>query len=167
MKKTTNPLWGGRFKENNTELLSEINNSISFDKELAFQDLLVNKVYSQALNNAKIISKEENKKIQNALSQIEADLIKNKIKFKEEYEDIHMNIEMLVKKKIGSISGKIHTGRSRNDQVVTDFKIWLIEKTNEIIKITNKKLKVTIKNFLKIVLIFVYIIYTNLVKIRH
>lgn len=135
MKKTTNPLWGGRFKEKNTELLSEINNSISFDKELAFQDLLVNKVYSQALNNAKIISKEENKKIQNALSQIEADLTKNKIKFKEEYEDIHMNIEMLVKKKIGSISGKIHTGRSRNDQVVTDFKIWLIEKTNEIIKI--------------------------------
>ena len=167
MKKTTNPLWGGRFKEKNTELLSEINNSISFDKELAFQDLLVNKVYSQALNNAKIISKEENKKIQNALSQIEADLIQNKIKFKEEYEDIHMNIEMLIKKKIGSISGKIHTGRSRNDQVVTDFKIWLIEKTNEIIKITNKKLKVTIKNFLKIVLIFVYIIYTNLVKIRH
>ena len=145
MKKTTNPIWGGRFNKRNSDLLSEINNSIGFDKHLAFQDLLVNKIYSQALNNAKIISKEENKKIQNALLKIETELKTNKINFKEEYEDIHMNIEMLVKKKIGSISGKIHTGRSRNDQVATDFKIWLIEKTNEIIKMINQLQKVIIK----------------------
>ncbi len=99
MKKTTNPIWGGRFNKRNSDLLSEINNSIGFDKHLAFQDLLVNKIYSQALNNAKIISKEENKKIQNALLKIETELKTNKINFKEEYEDIHMNIEMLVKKK--------------------------------------------------------------------
>ena len=71
MKKSTNPVWGGRFKNRNSELLKQINNSISFDYELAFQDVKFNKVYSEALYKAKVITKNEKDKIIKALNEIQ------------------------------------------------------------------------------------------------
>ncbi len=85
MKKTTNPLWGGRFDKENSTLLSKINNSISFDYELSFHDIKLNKVYAHALKKEKILTNSENQKIQKALSQIEKEMINNDLKFKEEY----------------------------------------------------------------------------------
>ena len=131
MKKSTNPIWGGRFKNSNSELLKKINNSISFDYELAFQDVKLNKVYSEALFRAKVITKNQKDKIINALNEINQELMNEKFKFSDSYEDIHMNIEMALKSKVGEIAGKIHTGKSRNDQVATDLKLWIREKLND------------------------------------
>ena len=149
MKKSINPVWGGRFKNKNSELLKQINNSISFDYELAFQDVKLNKVYSEALYKAKVITKNEKDKIIKALNEIQQELKNEKFKFSDSYEDIHMNIEMALKSKVGEIAGKIHTGKSRNDQVATDLKMWIREKLDEIIKRIKQIQKTIIKNLKK------------------
>ena len=99
MKKTINPLWGGRFEKENSNLLKDFNNSISFDYQLGLQDVKVNKVYCEALKKAKILSEKDFKKIKNVLDEIQKDIKKNDFKFDGSFEDIHMNIEMAVKKK--------------------------------------------------------------------
>ena len=134
MKKSINPLWGGRFENNPSDLLQKINNSIGFDHKLALQDINLNLEYSKSLKKAKIITDQEYKKIKKALEEIRKQITMGKYKFSEDFEDIHMNIEMSLKKKIGSLSGKIHTGKSRNDQVVTDLKLWTREKLGILVK---------------------------------
>lgn len=134
MKKSINPLWGGRFENNSSDLLQKINNSIGFDHKLALQDINLNLEYSKSLKKAKIITYQEYKKIKKALEEIRKQITMGKYKFSEDFEDIHMNIEMSLKKKIGSLSGKIHTGKSRNDQVVTDLKLWTREKLGILVK---------------------------------
>ena len=99
MKKSINPLWGGRFKTENSDLLKKINNSISFDFKLVDEDIRLNKVYADSLCRGKIISVNENKKIQKALDEILIEVKKENFKFSDHYEDIHMNVEMLLKKK--------------------------------------------------------------------
>ena len=145
MKKSINPLWGGRFNSENSQLLKAINDSISFDYKLVNQDIRLNKVYSNALLNAKILTKQENTKIQKALDEILLDIKKPNFKFSNSYEDIHMNVEMLLKKKIGDLAGKIHTGKSRNDQVVTDLKLWVKEQVNIILKLIKMNQRTIIK----------------------
>ena len=145
MKKKTNPVWGGRFKKNPSPILKKINNSISFDYKLAKEDIKLCKAYTEALVSAKIISSSENKTIQSNLKKINDDIEKGKIEFQDEYEDIHMNIEMILKKKIGVLSGKIHTGKSRNDQVVTDMKLWVKEKLKNLSKKISYLQKIIIK----------------------
>ncbi len=139
MKKTTNLVWGGRFKKQSSDLLEEINNSIDFDYVLAEEDIRLNRSYAKSLLKSKILKKEEFNKIELALNDISDEIKKGNFKFSNKYEDIHMNIEMALKKKIGRLSGKIHTGKSRNDQVVTDLKLW-----------TKNKLKVVIYKLKKI-----------------
>ena len=145
MKNKTNPLWGGRFKEKSSELLKKINNSISFDYKLASQDLRVSKAYCKALCKSKIISKKEETLIVDCLKTIENDILDKKLKFNEDFEDIHMNIEMELKKRIGITAGKLHTGRSRNDQVATDLKLWIKEKTLFILNLLENLQKVLVK----------------------
>ena len=145
MRKKVNPLWGGRFQNQNTELLKQINNSISFDYKLAHQDILVSKAYAQTLEKAKIISKQEKVKIISGLEKIEKKIKSKNFKFNDEYEDIHMNIEMALKQEIGDLSGKLHTGKSRNDQVTTDLKIWVKQKSLLIINEINTLQKIIIK----------------------
>jgi argininosuccinate lyase len=145
MKKKTNPVWGGRFKKNPSPILKKINNSIGFDYKLAKEDVKLCKAYAEALVSAKIISSSENKIIQSNLKKINDDIEKGKIEFQDEYEDIHMNIEMILKKKIGILSGKIHTGKSRNDQVVTDMKLWVKEKLKNLSKKISFLQKIIIK----------------------
>ena len=145
MKKKTNPVWGGRFNKNPSPILKKINNSISFDYKLAKEDIKLCKAYTESLVSAKIISSLENKIIQSNLKKINDDIEKGKIEFQDEYEDIHMNIEMILKKKIGILSGKIHTGKSRNDQVVTDMKLWVKEKLKNLSKKISFLQKIIIK----------------------
>ena len=145
MKNKTNPLWGGRFKQKSSELLKKINNSISFDYKLASQDLRVSKAYCKALCKSKIISKKEETLIVDCLKTIENDILDKKLKFNQDFEDIHMNIEMELKKRIGTTAGKLHTGRSRNDQVATDLKLWIKEKTLFILNLLENLQKVLVK----------------------
>ena len=145
MKKEINPLWGGRFEKSSSDLLKKINNSISFDYRLALQDIKVSEAYCEALFKAKIISGIDKKKIKEGLNKISKEMSKNTFMYSQEYEDIHMNIEMNLKKKIGDVAGKLHAGRSRNDQVTTDLKMWIREKTLLLEKLILKLQKVFIK----------------------
>ena len=134
MKKTTNLVWGGRFEYDSSNLLKRINNSISFDYNLADEDIKLNKSYAKSLFNAKILSLNEFKKINVALDDIHKEVQNEKFKFSDDFEDIHMNIEMALKKRVGRLAGKLHTGKSRNDQVATDVKLWTKEKIKNVIK---------------------------------
>ncbi len=145
MKKTTNLVWGGRFKKESSDLLKKINNSINFDYQLVFEDIQLNKSYAKSLRKSKIISDKEFKKICNALSEILLEVQNKNFKFSNDHEDIHMNVEMALKKKIGRLAGKIHTGKSRNDQVATDLKLWIKSKLKEIIL----KLKIIQKTIIR------------------
>ena len=145
MKKTTNLVWGGRFKKESSDLLKKINNSIEFDYQLAFQDIKLNKSYAKSLRNCKIISEREFKKIFKALDEILYEIKEGKFKFTDKYEDIHMNIEMALKEKIGRLAGKVHTGKSRNDQVATDLKLWIKDKLHHVILKLEKIQKTILK----------------------
>tara|TARA_B100000989_G_scaffold134949_1_gene100268 strand:+ start:186 stop:1577 length:1392 start_codon:yes stop_codon:yes gene_type:complete len=145
MKKKVNPLWGGRFKDQNSDLLKKINNSITFDYKLAIQDISVSKAYSKVLQKAGIINASEKKKIISGLDKIEKQVRNKTFKFNDEYEDIHMNIEMALKKEVGDIAGKLHTGKSRNDQVTTDLKLWVKQKSTQVCQEINNLQKVIIK----------------------
>ena len=81
------------------------------------------KAYTEILSKAKIIKSSDNKLVQDSLKKIENELNKGELNFLDDFEDIHMNIEMMLKTKLGNLSGKIHTGKSRNDQVATDMKL--------------------------------------------
>ena len=160
MRKSINPIWGGRFKNVNSELLKKINNSISFDYQLAYQDVKLNKVYVDALYRANILSKLEKNKIIKALDKIYEELKKGKFKFSDAYEDIHMNIEMSLKEKIGELAGKIHTGKSRNDQVATDLKMWVKDKLAELVKQIISLQKAIIKRQKKILMLLCLVLHT-------
>jgi len=154
-KKNINPIWGTNFNKQSSPLLEKINSSINFDKRLALQDIKVSEVHSLMLQKNKIISNAEYKLIIKGLKKIKTLIINNKFKFNDKHEDIHMNIEMELHNLIGEAAEKLHTARSRNDQVVTDFKLWIKEATNDIyLKITNlqkaiiKKASVNIKTIM-------------------
>ena len=123
MKK--NPARNVHLKKGPSKLLEKINSSIDVDARLYHEDIVGSVAHTQMLMKTKIISKVEGKKIIKALGQILESIKKGKVQFNHQYEDIHMNIEALLQKKIGSLAGKLHTARSRNDQVVTDFKLWI------------------------------------------
>ena len=131
-KKNINPIWGNNFNKQSNPLLERINSSIDFDKRLVLQDLRVSEVHSLMLKKKKIISSSEYKLIIKGLKKIKTLILNNKFKFNKKYEDIHMNIEIELHNLIGDTAEKLHTARSRNDQVVTDFKLWIIKATKEI-----------------------------------
>ena len=120
-----NPIWGSNFNKGINPLMEEINSSIKFDKRLALQDLKVSKAHCQMLKKQKIISAKDYNLIINGLKKIQLQIQNKKFEFNKKYEDIHMNIEIALKKIIGDTADKLHTARSRNDQVTTDFKLWI------------------------------------------
>ena len=123
MKKS--PARNTLLKKGPSKLLEEINSSIEVDERLYKEDIEGSIAHTKMLAKTKIIKSNEGKKIINSLNQILNEIEKGDIKFQRRYEDIHMNIEALLEKKIGSLAGKLHTARSRNDQVITDFKLWI------------------------------------------
>jgi len=134
MKNKNKTVWSKRLKGKTSKSFQRIGSSISVDKRLYKQDIFASTVHTQMLIKQKIIPSREGKKIINGLKKIKSQIDKGKFVFHEKYEDIHLNIEKKLFDIIGSSAGFMHTARSRNDQVVTDFKLWVKESSNDILK---------------------------------
>jgi argininosuccinate lyase len=128
-------LWGGRFTKETNKLVEKFTASISFDQKLAKEDIAGSLAHVQMLGECGIIPMEDAQKIKDGPLSIKKLVDDHKVEFSVEDEDIHMNIEKLLIEKIGPVGGKLHTGRSRNDQVATDMHLYLRTKTTEIIKL--------------------------------
>lgn len=127
-----NTSWGGRFKKQTAKKAQEFSSSIDIDNKLYKEDILGSIAYAEALQAAGVLNKGELSKIKSGLKQIKQKIESGKFNWQETLEDVHMNIESSLEKIIGSAARKLHTGRSRNDQVVTDLKLYLIEKSKDI-----------------------------------
>lgn len=132
---SANQMWGGRFETATSEVMQAINVSISFDKKLYKQDIKGSIAHCTMLGEVGIIKKDEAKKIINGLKQIEKEIDAGQFIFKDELEDIHLNIEGRLTEIIGDVAGKLHTARSRNDQVATDFKLYVRDAIDEIVEL--------------------------------
>ena len=145
MKNKNKTVWGARFNNRTSKVFEQIGASIDIDKRLFEEDIFASIVHAQMLAKQKIINKKKSIKIINGLKKIENEIKKNKFSFKKKYEDIHLNIEKRLFAIIGKDAGYLHIARSRNDQVVTDFKLWIKKASKEI----NKNLNILIKTFIK------------------
>ena len=125
-------LWGGRFGKGSSSLLEQFNASIGFDNRMYAEDIEGSIAHSKMLNKIGILSVEEQKNIENGLIQIKALIDKGEFEFLIADEDIHMSIEKKLIELIGSLGGKLHTGRSRNDQVALDIRMYLKKELNSI-----------------------------------
>ena len=144
--KNNKAIWGNRTKKNVSSLFQKIGNSIDIDKKLYKEDIKGSIIHVEMLFRQKIISFKIKNKITYGLNRIEKEILKNNFIYSKKYEDIHMNIEKRLFQIIGEEAGYVHTARSRNDQVVTDFKMWITSATKKI----NKNLDIVIKTILKI-----------------
>lgn len=125
-------LWGGRFSKQTAKLMEEFSESISYDYRLIEFDIKGSIAHAKMLGACNIITAEDSQKIINGLNEILTEYYNNEIEFDSSAEDIHMNVEQILKKKIGSAAGRLHTARSRNDQVATDIRLFLKETVNTI-----------------------------------
>ena len=143
--KNNQAIWNTRVRKNTSSLFQKIGNSIDVDKRLFKEDIMGSIAHVEMLFRQKIISFKVKNKIIYGLKKIEKEISKKKFEFNKKYEDIHMNIEKRLFQIIGEDAGYIHTARSRNDQVITDLKIWLRTSTKEIDSIINKLVKSILK----------------------
>jgi argininosuccinate lyase len=124
-KSQANSMWGGRFDVSNDDLMVEINASIEFDQAMAPQDIRGSKAHAHMLGAQGIITKADAKEIQRGLDLILDEIAAGKFEFQTALEDIHMNVESRLAKLIGPAAGRLHTARSRNDQVALDFRMYV------------------------------------------
>ena len=143
--KNNQAIWNTRIKKKTSILFQKEGSSIDIDKRLYKEDIRGSIAHVEMLFKQKIISFKIKNKIIYGLQKIEKEILNNKFEFNKKYEDIHMNIEKRLFQIIGEEAGYIHTGRSRNDQVITDFKIWIKSSTKEINFNLDKIIKSTIK----------------------
>ena len=143
--KNNQAIWTTRIKKNTSSFFQKVGNSIDIDKRLYKEDIKGSIAHVEMLFKQKIISFKIKNKIIYGLTKIHKEITNNKFEFNKKYEDIHMNIEKRLFQIIGEEAGYVHTARSRNDQVITDFKIWMKKSTNEINNNINKVIKSTIK----------------------
>jgi argininosuccinate lyase len=134
MKNKNKNIWSKRFKSKTSKSFQRIGSSIAVDKRLYKQDIIASIVHTQMLIKQKIVSGNDGKKIIKGLNTIKSQIDKGQFNFQEKFEDIHLNIEKKLFETIGSAAGYMHTARSRNDQVVTDFKLWVKDSSKDIIK---------------------------------
>ena len=144
MKNKNKAVWGTRFNSPTSKLFEKIGASIDIDKRLFEEDIFASIIHVQMLIKQKIISRKIGKKIIKGLKKIRNEIKKNKFNFKKKYEDIHLNIEKRLFQLIGQDAGYLHIARSRNDQVITDFKLWIKKASKKIVK----HLDILIKSFL-------------------
>ena len=144
--KNNQPIWSSRIKKNSNNLFRKVGGSLDIDKRLFNEDISASIVHTEMLFKQKIINFKIKNKIVWGLNRIRNEIIKKKFPFDKNLEDIHMNIEKRLFDLVGEDAGFIHTARSRNDQVITDFKIWLKKSTYEI----NKTLDALISTILKV-----------------
>lgn len=134
--------WAGRFKIKTSKIVEHFTESISFDNRLWKYDIEGSIAHAKMLGKQRIISEEDSEKIIQCLKEISAEIEKGKFKFREDLEDIHMNIESALIKKIGDTGGKLHTARSRNDQIALDLRLYLREESKEILSLIRKFQKI-------------------------
>ena len=145
MKNKNKTVWSARFSNATSKNFEKIGASIDIDKRLFEEDILGSVIHVQMLAKQKIIDRKRGNRIVKGLKKIRNEIRKNRFNFDNKYEDIHLNIEKRLFEIIGDDAGYLHIARSRNDQVITDFKLWIKKSSNEIIK----KLNIVIKSFLK------------------
>ena len=143
--KNNQPIWISRIKKNSNNLFRKVGGSLDIDKRLFNEDISASIVHTEMLFKQKIINFKIKNKIVWGLNRIRNEIIKKKFPFDKNLEDIHMNIEKRLFDLIGEDAGFIHTARSRNDQVITDFKIWLKKSTYEITKTLNALISTILK----------------------
>ena len=129
----SNTMWGGRFEEKPSDIMERINESISFDNRMWRQDITGSKAHAEMLMEQNIISKEDGDAILKGLDQIAEEIESGQFEFKTALEDIHMNIESRLRELIGDAGGRLHTGRSRNDQCATDIRLWIRDAIDDIV----------------------------------
>ncbi|RIA56321.1 argininosuccinate lyase [Dichotomicrobium thermohalophilum] len=120
-----NKMWGGRFASAADAIMAEINASIDFDKRLYRQDIAGSKAHAAMLADCGILTREEAEKIAAGLDQVEQEIAEDRFALSRDLEDIHMNVEARLAELIGPAAGKLHTARSRNDQVATDLRLYI------------------------------------------
>ena len=125
-------MWGGRFGSKPDPIMEEINASIDFDRHLYRQDIAASKAHAAMLAKTGIITAQDAKQIAHGLDTILSEIEAGKFRFKRALEDIHMNVEGRLGELIGPAAGRLHTARSRNDQVATDFRLWVRDAIDEI-----------------------------------
>ena len=143
--KNNQAIWSTRIKKSSSTLFQKVGNSIDIDKRLYREDIQGSIAHVEMLFKQKIISFKIKNKIIYGLNKIEKEISNKKFEFNKKYEDIHMNIEKRLFQIIGDEAGYVHTARSRNDQVITDFKIWIRSATKEINFTIDKVIKSTLK----------------------
>ncbi|MBI3709593.1 MAG: argininosuccinate lyase [Proteobacteria bacterium] len=121
----SNPLWGGRFSGGAADVMTRINASIDVDRKLYAQDIAGSKAHAAMLAKQKILSPRDGKAIQRGLDRVLKEIESGRFAFKTALEDIHMNVEARLAALIGPAAGRLHTARSRNDQIATDFRLWV------------------------------------------
>ncbi|MBM3580286.1 MAG: argininosuccinate lyase, partial [Alphaproteobacteria bacterium] len=132
-KNSSNKMWGGRFASKPSGLMQEINQSVTFDQKLYKQDIRGSIAHAKMLAKVGVLTESESKRISDGLQKIEKEIVSGEFEFKIELEDIHMNIESRLKELVGDVAGKLHTARSRNDQVATDFRLFVRDELDEIL----------------------------------
>ena len=143
--KNNQAIWNTRIRKSSSTLFQKVGNSIDIDKRLYLEDIQGSIAHVEMLFKQKIISFKIKNKIIYGLNKIEKEISNKKFEFNKKYEDIHMNIEKRLFQIIGDEAGYVHTARSRNDQVITDFKIWMRSATKEINLNLDKVIKSTLK----------------------
>ena len=144
--KNNKTVWSTRITKDTSSIFQKVGSSLSVDKRLFKEDIAGSIAHVEMLFKQKIIIFKIKNKIIWGLNKIRNEIIKKKFIFNPKHEDIHMSIEKRLFEIIGDDAGFIHTARSRNDQVITDFKIWLRNSTNEIINLLNSSIKIIVKN---------------------
>jgi argininosuccinate lyase len=144
--KNNKTVWSTRITKDTSSIFQKVGSSLSIDKRLFKEDIAGSIAHVEMLFKQKIITFKIKNKIIWGLNKIRNEIIKKKFIFNPKHEDIHMSIEKRLFEIIGDDAGFIHTARSRNDQVITDFKIWLRNSTNEIINLLNSSIKIIVKN---------------------
>ena len=130
-------LWGGRFKDKENKLMEDFNSSLSFDKRLYYEDIIGSIAHVKMLAKCEILTNEESVTIVNGLNSILSDIEAGKLKIEGDYEDIHSFMEIQLTKLIGDVGKKLHTARSRNDQVAVDMRLYSKYKAKEVINSLN------------------------------
>lgn len=125
--------WGGRFAKAPSAIMEAINASIDFDQRMAEQDIAASKAHARMLGEQGIVSRQEAEALITGLDEILGEWQQGKMVYSAALEDIHTHVEVRLREKIGQVAGKLHTARSRNDQVATDFRLWLRQAIDEIV----------------------------------
>jgi len=131
---SANALWGGRFAEGPAQIMEQVNASIHFDQRLFAQDIAGSKAHCSMLVATGIISSEDGAAIAQGLDQIKAEIQNGDLKVDPALEDIHMHVEARLRELAGDAAGRLHTARSRNDQVATDFRLWIRDQIDNLDK---------------------------------